>query len=58
MLMKVAIRYGQADFAAVVCQVMAQGLRDGEDGLFPGGFIIAGWKRKRVYELHAKGVFD
>ena len=59
MLMKVAIGYGQPDFTAVVCQVMTQGFGDWEDGLFPGGFVgLAGRKRKRVYELHAKGVFD
>ena len=59
MLMKIAIGYGQANFAAVVCQVMAQGFGDWKDGLFPGGFVgLAGRKRKRIDELHAKGVFD
>ena len=57
--MKIAIGDGQPYFAAVVCQVMAQGFGDGEDGLFPGGFVgLAGRKRKRIDELHAKGVFD
>lgn len=35
MLMKVAVRDGQADFAAMVCEIMAQGVCDREDGLFP-----------------------
>ena len=57
--MKVAIGYGQPDFTAMICQVMAQGFGDGEDGLFPGGFVgLPGRKGKRVYELHAEGVFD
>lgn len=34
-LMKVAVRDGQPDFAAMVCEIMAQGVCDGENGLFP-----------------------
>ena len=53
MLMKVAIGYGQPDFTALICQVMAQGFGDGEDGLFPGGFVgLIRGVRKWIAELH------
>lgn len=58
-LVKIAVRNGQPDFAAMVCEVMAQGLGNWEDGLFPGRFVgLAGRKRKRIDELHAREMFD
>ena len=35
MLMKVAVRDGQPDFAAMVGEIMAQGVCDGKNGFFP-----------------------
>ena len=58
-MLQVAIGDRQPDFAAMVLEVIAEGFGNGEDGLFPGGFVgLPGRKGKRVYELHAEGVFD
>ncbi len=53
MLKEIAVGYGQFDFAAVVLEVIPQGLGVGEVGFFPGRLVgFSGGGRKRIAELH------
>ena len=52
MLEEVLVGYGQPYFAAMVFEIVAQEVGDGENGLFPGGFDGLSGERGVITELH------
>ena len=55
--MEVAVGNGKLYFTTVVLEVIPQGVGDGEDRFFPGGFVrLFECIRKGIDELHVEFV--
>jgi len=58
MVQEVSVRYREFAFPAVMFEVVAQGVGDGENGFFPGGLIRLPGREEIVTELHLCNVFS